>query len=252
MILRGWEKLPENMQVKAVKPYYEILAGKRISLMLKRFFDCLLSFILFIVLIPLLMLIAVGIKLDSKGKIFFTQCRVTAYGRKFDILKFRTMVDNAEHLGPNITADRDARITRTGRLLRKYRLDEIPQLINVLKGEMTFVGTRPEAPKFVEHYTDEMKATLLLPAGITSKASIMFKDESALLAGEKDIESTYIRKILPIKMKYNLEALKEFSFLSDIAVMIQTVLSFSGFHFSIKTKSDNLSNDSEADGPDAD
>ena len=251
MLLCKWERLPVNMQVEAVKPYYKILNGKRISLLLKRGFDCLLSFFLFILLIPLFVLIAAAISFDSKGKIFFIQKRVTAYGREFDIYKFRTMVMNAEKLGPNITADMDARITWPGKFLRKFRLDELPQLINVLKGEMTFVGTRPEALKFVKHYNDEMRATLLLPAGITSKASVMFRDESAMLAGETDIESAYIEKILPIKMKHNLEALLKFSLMSDILVMIMTVLSFCGVNYSRKSKSDGAAQDSEMSGTDA-
>ena len=228
MILPKWSDLPANMQIAAIKPYYDILSRKRISLMLKRLLDCILSVFLLIMLSPLFALIACFIKSDSKGKIFFVQTRVTTFGRKFSILKFRTMVDNAENTGPGITADMDTRVTRPGVVLRKYRLDEIPQLINVLKGEMTFVGTRPEAPKFVEHYSGEMRATLLLPAGITSKASILFKDESILLADENDIEGAYTSKVLPIKMKHNLAALKEFSFLSDITIMLQTVLSFFG------------------------
>ena len=228
MRLRKWDNLPAYMQNEAIKPYYDVLAGREISLLLKRFFDFTVSFILLILLIPVFIIIAIAVKRDSKGKVFFSQTRVTAYGKEFRILKFRTMVENAENKGPQITANMDARITRVGKFLRKYRLDELPQLINIIMGDMTFVGTRPEAPKYVKRYTDEMRATLLLPAGITSKASIMFRDESEMLAGEKDVEEAYISKILPIKMKHNLEALKGFSFRSDIILILQTVLSVWG------------------------
>jgi lipopolysaccharide/colanic/teichoic acid biosynthesis glycosyltransferase len=239
--LKKWEDLPECMQKEAIKPYYAVLARRETSLALKRFFDWTISLILLVILIPLFIVIAVAVKRDSAGKVFYSQVRVTTYGRKYRILKFRTMVENAENKGPQITANLDARITRAGKFLRKYRLDELPQLLNILMGDMAFVGTRPEAPKYVQHYTDEMWATLLLPAGVTSKASIMFRDESEMLTGEIDVEETYIRKILPIKMKYNLEALKSFNLFSDIVLILQTVLSVWGIGHSKSRSSDKLS-----------
>lgn len=252
MRLRKWDDLPAFMQKDVIKPYYDVLVRKESSLLQKRLFDCSVSLVLLILLIPLFIVIVIAVKRDSKGRILFSQARVTTYGREFRILKFRTMVMNAENMGPQITAKTDSRITRVGEFLRKYRLDEIPQLINVLKGDMTFVGARPEAPKYVKRYTDEMKATLLLPAGITSKASIMFRDESEMLAGEQDIEDAYIRRILPIKMKYNLEALKGFNFFSDMGIMLQTALSVGGACFMNRKKSRELSHESGAHNTDAD
>ena len=163
------------------------------------------------------------IKLDSKGPVLFKQVRVTSYGKKFKIWKFRTMVNNADKIGTQVTTRGDSRITRVGHLLRKVRLDEFPQLFNVLTGDMTFVGTRPEVPKYVECYTDEMKATLLLPAGITSRASIEYKDEEKLLENAENADTVYVQKVLPEKMKYNLREIERYSFWRDIETMIRTV-----------------------------
>lgn len=223
MILKRWNDLPKNMQTEEVREYYEILERKKVSLFLKRSFDIVISLFMLIVLWPVFLILAVAIKLDSAGPVFYRQERVTQYGRVFRIFKFRTMVQNADK-GLHITVGDDARITRVGKVIRKYRLDEISQLIDVLRGTMTFVGTRPEAVKYVQQYSDEMMATLLLPAGITSKASICYKDENELLKNTKNPEQVYMEIILPKKMEYNLEAIKSFSFMKEIGLMFQTIL----------------------------
>jgi len=153
----------------------------------------------------------------------FRQIRITQYGKKFRIYKFRTMIPDAEAAGSQVTAKNDMRVTGAGKFLRKYRFDEIPQLLNVIAGDMSFVGTRPEVVKYVGHYTDEMTATLLLPAGITSEASILYKDEEKLLSDAENTDAVYIEKILPQKMKYNLDAIEQFGFFSDIKTMLRTV-----------------------------
>ena len=153
----------------------------------------------------------------------FRQVRVTQYGKQFRIFKFRTMVNNADKIGTQVTTKNDARVTKVGKFLRKCRLDEIPQLLNIILGDMTFVGTRPEVVKYVDKYTDEMMATLLLPAGVTSEASIQYKDEELLLAHADDADETYINEVLPEKMKYNLRSIETFSFSSDIRTMLRTV-----------------------------
>lgn len=222
MLLKEWEDLPERMCNGAVKPYYEYLVRRKGSLIIKRIFDVGMSCVLLIVLSPILGLVAVLIKRDSKGKVFFKQKRITQYGRPFMIFKFRTMVENAEALGSQVTVQNDSRVTKVGQVLRRYRLDELPQLINILKGEMSFVGTRPEVEKYVNAYTDEMMATLLLPAGVTSEASINFKDEDQLLSNSANIDIDYISKILPIKMTYNLANIKDYSLFKDLVVMVKT------------------------------
>ena len=212
------------MRCEAVRPYYDILASKRRDLMLKSVFDRLMAAILLVVLSPIFLLLAVWIKLDSKGPVFFRQERVTQYGKSFRIYKFRTMVQNAEQLGTQVTSKDDMRVTSVGQALRKCRLDELPQLINILEGTMSFVGTRPEVPRYVAAYTDEMKATLLLPAGVTSVASIRYKDEDILLDAADDVDDCYIHNVLPAKMEWNLRSLKEFSFIGELKVMVETVL----------------------------
>lgn len=223
MLLKKWDMLPAFMQTESVREYYDILAHKKISLVVKRLFDIAASFVLLIILSPFMLIIALLIKADSHGPVFFRQERVTQYGRTFRIFKFRTMVDGADRKGSLVTVDNDSRITRMGQLLRKIRLDELPQLINVLTGDMTFVGTRPEVRKYVEAYTDEMNATLLLPAGITSRASIRYKDEDELLDGADDVDKVYTQEVLPGKMAYNLESIKGFSCISELATMFETV-----------------------------
>lgn len=219
----SWEKLPPQMQTEAVKPYYEILQKKQISLIFKRLFDIVVSLIMLLILSPVFLVLAIAIKLDSKGPVFYRQVRVTQYGKEFRIFKFRTMVNNADKIGSQVTVGGDSRITRVGKVIRECRLDEIGQLLNILGGSMTFVGTRPEVPKYVEKYTSEMWATLLLPAGVTSEASIRYKDEAALLDAAEDVDTTYIQDVLPGKMKYNLRSIQEYSFFKDIKTMFQTV-----------------------------
>lgn len=221
----AWHDLPDQMKNESVKKYYDILAKRKFSLALKRCFDFFMALIFIILLSPFIILISILISLDSKGGVLFKQERVTTYCRHFYIYKFRTMVQNAEKIGNQLTTSADSRITRVGKVLRKLHLDEIPQLFNILKGEMSFVGTRPEVPKFVAHYTDEMMATLLLPAGITSMASIMYKDEYQLISNAKDADFIYINEILPDKMSYNLKAIENFSAFSDIVVMFKTFFS---------------------------
>ncbi len=220
--MKKWEKLPERFQNADVRPYYDILKKRTVSLVIKRIFDILLGLILTIIALPFMIIIAVWIKCDSKGNIFFLQRRVTTYGRVFHIIKFRTMVSNAEKLGTQVTVQNDIRVTRAGKFLRKCRLDELPQLFNVLKGDMTFVGTRPEVERYVDRYTNEMLATLLMPAGITSLASIRFKDEEKLLDGAENPDDVYVNDVLPQKMKYNLEYIGKFNFFYDIKVMWMT------------------------------
>lgn len=223
MRMISWEKLPPQMQTEAVKPYYEILQKKQISLIFKRSFDIVVSLIMLLILSPVFLVLAIAIKLDSKGPVFYRQVRVTQYGKEFRIFKFRTMVNNADKIGSQVTVGGDSRITRVGKVIRECRLDEIGQLLNILGGSMTFVGTRPEVPKYVEKYTPEMWATLLLPAGVTSEASIRYKDEAALLDAAEDVDATYIQDVLPGKMKYNLRSIQEYSFFKDIETMFQTV-----------------------------
>lgn len=223
MILRKWDKLPPEMQIPEVKPYYDILRKRKFSLILKRLFDIAVSGVFLIFLSPVFAILAIAIKLDSKGPVFYRQTRVTRYGEEFRIFKFRSMVTDADK-GSLLTVGGDSRITKTGRFIRKYKLDELSQLIDVFRGKMTFVGTRPEVPRYVDKYTPEMMATLLLPAGITSEASIYYKDENELLDAAEDVEKTYLEVVLPDKMKYNLAAIRSFSFIDDIKVMVLTVL----------------------------
>ena len=228
MILKKWEQLPPKMRIDEVRPYYDILKKKRASLVLKRIFDVVASFIMLLILSPVFLILAIFIKLDSKGPVFYRQIRITQYGKEFRIFKFRTMVQDADKLGAQVTVNNDARITRVGKLIRRCRLDEICQLIDVFRGTMTFVGTRPEVPKYVDKYTSEMLATLLLPAGITSLSSIYYKDEDKLLDGCEDVDKAYVEKVLPEKMRYNLRSIKKFSFFQDIKIMFMTVFAVLG------------------------
>ena len=228
MILKNWEALPENLRTQQVRPYYEVLRKKKTALFFKRVFDIVASAILLILLLPVFLVLAIAIKLDSPGPVFYRQVRVTQYGRQFRIFKFRSMVTNADKIGTQVTVGNDSRITRVGKLIRKYRLDEICQLIDILRGTMTFVGTRPEVPRYVEKYTPEMMATLLLPAGVTSEASIFYKDEDVLLEGAQDVDKTYVEAVLPGKMRYNLEAIERFSFFGDIRIMFMTFFAMLG------------------------
>lgn len=227
MFLRKWEDMPEFMKNEEVKKYFDILNKKRGNLILKRLMDIIMSLILIILMSPILIFVSIWIKIDSRGPIFYKQIRITNYGESFKIYKFRTMVNDADRLGALVTTKNDPRITHVGEKIRRCRLDEIPQLFNVLLGEMSFVGTRPEVKKYVVEYTDEMKATLLLPAGVTSLASINFKNEDEILSkylkDEISIDEIYLRNILPEKMKFNLNYIVRFSLIKDILICIKTV-----------------------------
>ena len=223
MKLKRWEDLPEYMQVPEVRPYYDLLKKKQFSLLNKQIFDFVTAGILLVLLAVPMTAIAVWIKTDSPGPVMYRQERVTTYGKHFMIHKFRTMVKNAEELGASVTSFDDERITKVGRKLRHLRLDELPQLFDVLQGNMSFVGTRPEAVEYVERYAPEYYATLLMPAGITSKASILYKDEEKLLRDADDVDEMYLTQILPEKMRWNLKAIRDFSIKQDLVTMFQTV-----------------------------
>ncbi len=221
--MRKFETLPEPFQCDEVRQYYELLQKKTASRVIKRIFDIIVSLVMLVFLLIPIIVIALIVRFSSPGRAFFRQERVTKYGKHFYIFKFRTMVENAETLGAQVTTDSDDRVTSIGRFLRKYRLDELPQVFNVLGGSMSFVGTRPEVPRYVKCYEPEYYATLLLPAGITSLASIMYKDEEKLLSSAKNADEVYLKNVLPEKMKYNLEYTKSFSFFGDIKLMFRTV-----------------------------
>lgn len=212
------------MKNNDVKIYYEIIKKRRFSIAWKRIFDFILSLIFSAVFLPVILIVAIIIMIDSPGNPFFCQTRVTRYGKKFKVFKFRTMVKNAEKIGAQVTSKSDPRITRVGKYLRKLRIDEIPQVFNILIGDMSFVGIRPEVPKYVEKYTPEMYASLLLPAGVTSMTSILYKNESEILGNSETPDETYVNEILPQKMKYNLEYIKNFNFSDDIKIMFKTVI----------------------------
>ncbi|MBO4395080.1 MAG: sugar transferase [Eubacterium sp.] len=222
----AWDELPESMRTPAVRSYYDALCKKEKQLCIKRMFDVGVSVFLLILLFPLMAGIAIAVGTTSEGGVFFCQDRITTYGKHFRIIKFRTMVKNAPEIGTAVTTDGDARVTSVGRYLRKLRLDELPQLINIIVGDMSLVGTRPEVPKYVEQYTPEMMATLLLPAGVTSEASIKYKDEAEILqtASENEADRIYVEEILPEKMKYNMKYVEKYSFINDIKLCIMTVI----------------------------
>jgi lipopolysaccharide/colanic/teichoic acid biosynthesis glycosyltransferase len=228
MQLRRWNELPGVMRTREVRKYYNIIKKRQMSLKIKRLFDIVVASIMLMFLAVPMLVIAVCIKLDSRGPVFFRQERVTQYGRIFRIYKFRTMVVDAPKLGASVTVDNDDRITRVGKVLRKIRADEFPQVFNIINGDMTLVGTRPEVPEYVKKYTKEMYATLLLPAGLTSRTSIAYKDEDKILAGAADPDGAYVKEVLPAKMKYNLEALKKFGFVEDCRVLWDTFTSVTG------------------------
>lgn len=222
-MLKKWNHLPQYMQSEAVRPYYECLKKKRLSLFLKRGFDFTVSVCMLYVLLPVFIGISVLVAADSKGGVFFRQERITRYGRRFKIIKFRTMIKDAQHSGSQVTVSDDLRVTKVGKVLRKYRLDELPQLINIILGDMSFCGTRPEVPQYVHEYTPEMMATLLLPAGVTSEASIRYKDESRLLVSADDADEVYVKQVLPGKMEYNLQDVKNFKLIRELGVMMRTI-----------------------------
>lgn len=227
-MLKKWEALPDFMKNEEVRVYYDVLQKKKLSMFLKRVMDLCGGLLLLIILAIPMGIIAVMIKLDSEGPVFYRQERVTTYGKHFKIHKFRTMVSNADKIGSAVTVGNDSRITKVGAKLRGCRLDELPQVLDLISGNMSFVGTRPEAVKYVEKYKTEYMATLLLPAGITSEASIRYKDEAELLDAADDVDRVYIEDVLPGKMKYNLESIKKFSFLGEIATMFRTVFAVFG------------------------
>lgn len=222
MLICKWKKIPDDMKNDAVYQYWLMLHKKNFSLFFKRVFDIVVSFLMLIILSPLFLIFAIAIKADSKGPVFYRQERVTQYGKRFRIHKFRTMYVDSDK-GSQVTVANDDRITRIGRKIRKIRADELSQIIDVFLGRMTFVGTRPEVPKYVEQYTDEMKATLLLPAGVTSLASIKYKDEDILLENAENADETYVNDVLPGKMEYNLQAIRKCGFWRDIGIMFRTV-----------------------------
>ena len=228
MALAKWDNLPAEMRCDEVRKYYDILAKRRGQLALKRCFDLAVALILFVFLAIPMAVIAILIKLDSKGPVLYRQERVTTNGKHFRIHKFRTMVSNADKIGFAVTVGNDSRITRVGAKLRSLRLDELPQLFDVLNGDMSFVGTRPEAVKYVEKYKPEYMATLLMPAGITSEASIRYKDEDKLLNAADDVDKVYIEDVLPAKMKWNLESVEKFNFFRDVLTMPRTVFAVLG------------------------
>ena len=220
--------IDNRFETEAVKKYRASIEKKKVSLFLKLLFDKVLALGLLIPLSLIILGIAIWIKLDSEGPVFYRQERITTYGRTFRIFKFRTMVKDADKLGTAVTQQNDPRISKVGHKLRKLRLDELPQLINVLVGDMSFVGVRPEVAKYVDKYTDEMNATLLLPAGITSPASIEYKDEDEVIekfkGSGRSVDEIYVEEILPDKMKYNLKYIEEFSVINDIKIMIRTAI----------------------------
>lgn len=227
-MLKKWDELPAFMKCEEIKVYYDVLADKKLSLLMKRIFDVVTSCILLLILLLPMIVIAFLIKIDSAGPVIYSQERVTAYGKIFKIHKFRTMVNNAEQIGPAVAVAHDMRITKIGKKLRDLRIDELPQLWDVLVGNMSFVGTRPEAVKYVKAYSKEMLATLLLPAGITSEACIRYKDEGQLLEKVDDVDQYYVREILPAKMKYNLLSIKKFGLRAELKIMFKTVAAVFG------------------------
>ena len=231
-MLKRWEELTDFMRTDEVRPYYEALKKKRLSLFFKRAVDLVGGLVLLVLLAIPMAIIAVMIKLDSEGPVFYRQERITTYGKHFKIHKFRTMVSNADKIGSAVTVGNDNRITKVGAKLRGCRLDELPQVLDLISGDMSFVGTRPEAVRYVEKYKPEYYATLLLPAGITSEASIRYKDEAELLENAVDVDKVYVEDVLPGKMKYNLESIKNFSFVGEIATMFRTVFAVLGKDYS--------------------
>lgn len=227
-MLKRWEDLPTFMQVDDVRPYWEGLWKKRGQLVLKRLFDFVVALVLLIILAIPMAIIALMIKIEDPGPVLYRQERVTTYGQRFRIHKFRTMVVNADKIGTAVTVGDDPRITKVGKRLRRLRLDELPQVFDVLQGTMSFVGTRPEAVRYVEKYKPEYNATLLMPAGITSEASIRYKDEDKLLNAADDVDKVYVEKVLPEKMKWNLESIRRFRFLREVLTMFRTVFAVLG------------------------
>ena len=200
-----------------------LLARRRPQLIAKRVMDIAISAAALCVLWPVFLLIALAIVIDDPGPVFYRQVRVGRGGRPFRIFKFRTMVVDADKKGLSITVGRDSRITRVGAFLRKTKLDELAQLLNVLCGQMSFVGPRPEVPRYVELYTPYQRQVLLVRPGITDYASIAYRNENDLLAGADDPERMYIEEIMPAKIELNMRYLHEISPLSDIRLILKTI-----------------------------
>lgn len=234
MLIKKWEKLPKELQIEEVRPYWEKLRKKNLSLFWKRVFDIFVSGMCLLILLPFFLILSLAIVIDSRGGVFYRQERVTQYGKHFRIFKFRSMVSGADKKGTLVTVNNDARVTRVGKFIRKFKIDEISQLIDIFRGTMTFIGTRPEVPKYVNQYQPEYLATLLLPAGVSSMASIMFKDENEMLEKAENTEETYINEILPIKMKWNLSDLKKYGFWRDIKLCFMTIFAVFGKKYKVK------------------
>ena len=215
------QKLHQNTENKTIIDCVEVLNNKKATLLLKRLFDIILSISLFAILILPMVVCSVVIAIGNDGPIFFKQKRIGQFGKEFNIIKFRTMTVN--NAGSEITANNDKRVTKVGKFLRKFRLDELPQLINVLFGDMSFVGPRPEVPCFVDKYNEDWLATLLVKPGITCDSSIYFADESQLLDNADDAEQCYIDEILPEKCKMNIDYIKNISLLNDVKIMFKTI-----------------------------
>ena len=216
------------MQIDEVRPYWERLRKKNFSLFWKRVFDITVSGLVLLLILPFFLIIAIAIKIDSRGPVFYRQERVTQYGKHFRIFKFRSMVTGADKKGSLVTTNNDARVTRVGKFIRKCKIDEMSQLIDIFRGTMTFIGTRPEVPKYVDQYKPEYRATLLLPAGVSSTASIIFKNENEMLDKADNADKTYLDEILPIKMKYNLVDIKKYGYWRDIKICFMTVFGVMG------------------------
>lgn len=214
----------QNVSQPKVTDIQVLLDQKRVQLILKRFFDIIVSLIGLVILCPLLLLLAIIIKIDSNGPVFFTQVRIGREGREFKIFKFRTMVVDAEKQGMQITVGKDKRITKSGHFLRKTKLDELPQLINVIKGDMSFVGPRPEVPKYVALYDKQQRKILKVRPGITDLASIEYRDENTLLGKSNNPEGTYIEEIMPRKINLNIEYLSKMSVVYDIQLILKTII----------------------------
>jgi lipopolysaccharide/colanic/teichoic acid biosynthesis glycosyltransferase len=192
----------------------------------KRFFDLVCTFPGLIVLSPVFLVVALAVKIDSKGPVFFRQDRVGKDGKIFKIYKFRTMVQDAPSLGQHFTtASGDPRITRLGAFLRRYNIDELPQLINVLAGQMSLVGPRPEVPEIVETYTLQQKKVLSVRPGLTDYASLEFRKEGEITTGSKDLYGDYIKLILPKKLDLQLQYIQEQSFVTDMELIMKTIWS---------------------------
>lgn len=222
MLQEPFARYRESMRNEAVAPYRSALLKRRGSLFFKRLADIIVSLICILILLPFYLIAAVAVKLSSKGPVFYLQTRVGREGGAFSIIKFRTMAVNADKKGEITVGSSDPRITKVGAFLRKTNFDEFPQFFNVFKGDMSIIGVRPEVPHYVDYYTQEQFATLLMRPGMTSPASIKFRHENDILKKSSDPEKTYIEEVLQEKMRYNLEYIREFSFINDLKILGKT------------------------------